>query len=215
MDEFRDPANVGKAARAAVICWIGAAGIYCGGAIYSIVGITTFQSGSSSALADLDMVDLVSAVTGGIYFVAYLICAIVVGRWIYRVNKNAWQISDAMTVSPGWNIGFFFIPILNLFRPFRGVRETWQVSHSPSDPDNEPVPAVMRLWWAGWLIAGVFGQISFRLGLRATTLEDFVEVAWVDVAGSPFDIMAGLALLWIIRRLTEAQGRLRDHEVFE
>ena len=215
MDEFRDPAKAGMAARVALICWMAASAIYCGGAIFSVVGITAFQSGSSSALADLEMVDLVSMATGGIYFVAYLICAIVVGRWIYRVNKNAWQISDAMTVSPGWNIGSFFIPIMNLFRPFSGVRETWQASHAPADADTVPVPAIMRLWWAGWLIAGVFGQLSFRLGLRAETLEDFVEVAWVDIAGTPFDFIAGLALLWIIRRLTETQSHLRDHEMFE
>jgi len=215
MDEFRDPMNIGKAARIALICWLVASAIYCGAAIYSIVGISAYQSGSSSALADLETVDLVSMISGGIYSLAYLVCVVVIGRWIYRVNKNAWQFSDAMTVSPGWNVGSFFIPILNLFRPFSGVRETWQASHAPIDADTVPVPAIMRLWWAGWLIAGMFGQLSFRLGMRADTLEDFVEVAWVDIAGTPFDFITGLSLLWVIGRLTEVQSHLRDHEVFE
>lgn len=215
MDDFRDPTAVGKAARAVLMCWLVASAIYCGGAIYSIVGITAYQSGSSSPLADLETVDLVSIITAGIYLIAELVCVVVVGRWIYRVNKNAWQISDAMTVSPGWNIGSFFIPIMNLFRPFSGVRETWQASHAPADAYDVPVPAIMRLWWGGWLIAGVFGQLSFRLSLRAETLEDLLEVAWVDIVSTPFDFIAGLALLWIIRRLTETQSHLRDHEMFE
>lgn len=202
MDDFRDPMAIGKAACTVLICWLVASAVYCGGAIYSLVGITAYQSGSSSPLANLETVDLVAMITGGIYTVAYLACAVVIGRWIYRVNKNAWQISDAMTVSPRWSVGSFFIPILNLFRPFSGVRETWQASHAPADADTVPVPAIMRLWWAGWLIAGAFGQLSFRLGLRAATLEDFIEVT-------------GFSLLWIIRRLTQAQAHLRDHEVFE
>jgi hypothetical protein len=131
------------------------------------------------------------------------------------VNKNAWQISDAMTVSPGWSVGSFFIPFLNMFRPFTGLRETWQASHAPTDAQDVPVPAIMRLWWAGWLILGVFGQLSFRLSLRAETLEDLLEVAWLDIVATPFDFITGLALLWIVRHLTEAQSHLRDHEVFE
>ncbi|WP_449142686.1 DUF4328 domain-containing protein [Sphingomonas sp.] len=197
------------------MCWLVASAIYCGGAVFSIVGITAYQNGSSSPLADLETVDLVSIVTSGIYFVAELVCVVVIGRWIYRVNKNAWQISDAMTVSPGWSVGFFFIPILNLFRPFTGLRETWQASHAPADAQDVPVPAIMRLWWAGWLILGVFGQLSFRLSLRAETLEDLLEVAWVDIVATPFDFITGLALLWIVRRLTETQSHLRDHSVFE
>ena len=215
MDEFRDPTSVGKVARGALMCWLVASAIYCGGAVFSIVGITAYQNGSSSPLADLETVDLVSIVTSGIYFVAELVCVVVIGRWIYRVNKNAWQISDAMTVSPGWSVGFFFIPILNLFRPFTGLRETWQASHAPADAQDVPVPAIMRLWWAGWLILGVFGQLSFRLSLRAETLEDLLEVAWVDIVATPFDFITGLALLWIVRRLTETQSHLRDHSVFE
>lgn len=215
MDEFRDPESIGRAAGIALIVWIASAVLYGGSAIYSIAAINAYQVGETAAWVDLDTVDLVAAVTGGIYALAFLVCVIVVGRWIYRVNKNAWQISDGMTVSPGWGVGSYFIPILNLFRPFRGMCETWQASHAPGDPESVPVPGIMRLWWAGWLITGALGQASFRLGMRAETLDDFLTIAQIDAVGMVSDLIAGVSLLWIVHRLTEAQGRRHDHEVFE
>ncbi len=215
MEEFRDPSGIGKAAVIALIVWLGAALLYGGAAIHMILAIGADQAGNPHAWASLETADQVSAISGAIYLLAYLACAIIIGRWIYRVNKNAWQISDHMTVSPGWNIGFFFIPILNLFRPFRGIRETWQASHAPHDPDGEPVPGMMRLWWGAWLISAALGHLSFRLGLRAQTLDDFLEIAYIDLVGTAVDLVAGLTLLWIIRRLTDVQSHLRDYEVFE
>ena len=215
MDEFRDPVGIGRAARIALMVWLGAAALYGGAGIYTIAAINAYQAGESATWANLETVDLVSSVVGGAYSLAYLVCVVIVGRWIYRVNQNAWQISDGMTVSPGWNVGFFFIPILNLFRPFRGVREAWQASHSPGDPESVPVPALMRLWWAAWLITGVLGQLSFRLGMRAETLDDFLAIGQIDAVGMVFDLIAGMTLLWIVGNLTAVQGHLRDHEVFE
>lgn len=215
MGEFRNPEGIGRAAGIVLIAWMVAAVLYGGAAIFSIVVIKAHQAGESAAWVDLDMADLAAAVTGGIYLVAFLVCTIVVGRWIYRVNKNAWQISDGMTVSPGWAVGSYFIPILNLFRPFRGMRETWQASHAPGDPGSATVPGIMRLWWAGWLITSALGQASFRLGMRAETLDDFLTVAQIDAVGTVTDLIAGAAMLWIVRRLTDVQGRLHDYEVFE
>jgi hypothetical protein len=214
MDEFRDPSSLGKAAQIVVTIWLAVAVLYGGAAIYSIVAINAYQASDAPAWMNLETVDRVSMITGGLYLATYLACWIVVGRWIYRVNKNAWQVSNGMTVSPGWNIGSFFIPILNLFQPFRGVRESWQASHSPADPELESTPGLMRLWWGAWLIAGMLGNLSFRLGMRAETLDDFRTVAQIDVAGMVFDLIAGVTLLWIIRHLTAVQAHLRDYEVF-
>lgn len=215
MNGFQEPQTRARAAEIALMLWMGASLLFGGSAIYSLVSIAAYQSGESGNWVDLDQVDLVSTATGLLYTVLYLACAVLVGRWIYRVNNNAWHMSAGMRVSPGMNVGSFFIPFLNLIRPFTGVRETWQASHRPSDPEAVPVPGVMRLWWAAWLIAGALGQLSFRMGLAAKTLDDFSQVAWVDLAGTPIDLVAGAALIWIIRRLTAVQGQFQDHELFQ
>ncbi|WP_322964484.1 DUF4328 domain-containing protein [Sphingomonas fuzhouensis] len=48
--------------------------------------------------------------------------------WVYVINRNAQQWSDAMTIGPGWNVGWFFVPVASLWKPFDGIRESRNVS---------------------------------------------------------------------------------------
>lgn len=62
--------------------------------------------------------------------------------------------------SPAWVVDSFFVPLLNLFRPYLAMREIWRLTSAfllveegrpPQDP--EPLPAI-PLWWLSWLGAG-------------------------------------------------------------
>jgi len=44
--------------------------------------------------------------------------------WLYRVHKNLSSLgARKLDCTSGWAVGLFFIPILNLFRPFQVMRE--------------------------------------------------------------------------------------------
>ena len=51
---------------------------------------------------------------------SYLATAVVFGIWIVRANKNARALgAKNLSASPGWALGYFFVPILNLWKPFK------------------------------------------------------------------------------------------------
>jgi len=53
--------------------------------------------------------------------------------WIYRANSNARQLgAQGMKFSPGWSVGFYFIPILWFWKPYQAMKEIWQASKAPS-----------------------------------------------------------------------------------
>ncbi|NJR78213.1 DUF4328 domain-containing protein [Sphingomonas corticis] len=58
-----------------------------------------------------------------VYMLASIICGILVFRWIYVAGRNAHAFSAAMTMPPDWNVGWFFVAVGNLWKPFQGVRE--------------------------------------------------------------------------------------------
>ena len=63
-----------------------------------------------------------------------LVLAIVTGTtfllWIYRSNKNLRALSgESMTFTPGWSVGWYFIPIVCLWKPYQVMKEIWNVSH--------------------------------------------------------------------------------------
>ena len=49
--------------------------------------------------------------------------------WTYRSYRHLSALSDRdLRFSPGWAVGWFFVPIMNLFRPYQVMKEMWRKS---------------------------------------------------------------------------------------
>lgn len=163
----------------------------------------------------LQAVDRATTGAGIAYTLAFIGSGVFVARWIYRANANAHTLSDAMTISPGWSVGFLFVPIASLFKPFQALRETWQASLSPEYPDSVPVPAVMRWWWGLWVLTNILGNVSFRLSLNAKTISDLTTGAWLDIVLFLINAPMAVLLIVVMRRLTANQRAIVDARIFE
>ncbi|MBA2226039.1 DUF4328 domain-containing protein [Thermogemmata fonticola] len=99
----------------------------------------------------------------------HVVTAIVFLSWAYRVHANAHALgAEGMQYTPGWAVGWYFVPIANLFRPFQVMRETFRASHPDYGPRNwrqAPVPSLVAFWWALWIVGNVAGQIVIRMSL--------------------------------------------------
>lgn len=97
---------------------------------------------------------------GIIYLLIYVVTAVPFGMWIYRANENSRGFgAEGMKFSAGWSVGWYFIPIANLFMPFRSMREIWQISRNPHGWRSFPVGRLVSCWWALWLGSSLLGQV--------------------------------------------------------
>jgi len=73
------------------------------------------------------------------------LCSLVVSAvffciWIYNANEIAGSISQTkMQFTPGWAVGWFFIPLMNLVMPYRVMTEIWQQANAPTHVPNSKV----------------------------------------------------------------------------
>lgn len=88
--------------------------------------------------------------------------------WIYRAHKNLKALGAIdLKYSPGWAVGGFFIPVLNLIRPYQVVTEIWKASANHArrsvgaNWSYEPAPVFILAWWGAWLFSGFLGFMSF------------------------------------------------------
>jgi hypothetical protein len=147
-------------------------------------------------------------------FLSLLVCVIVVGRWIYRASANAHAISDEKTISPGWAVGSYFIPILNLFRPYQAMREIWLASHFRGNWHAESTPGLLVLWWSLWIGTAILGNVSLQLSLRTGVGEPLDLVIILELIAAVLTVPLCLALIAIMRRIAQAQGTAGYDEVF-
>jgi len=72
----------------------------------------------------------------GLLAIVALIVALI---WQYRAASSARALGFTATHSPGWGVGCWFVPIVNLWMPYQAIRDCLP----PGDPHR---PLVLR-WW--------------------------------------------------------------------
>ncbi|PXA84093.1 hypothetical protein DMC47_41420 [Nostoc sp. 3335mG] len=209
MEELRDPGPIGRHAVIWTWLWLasevasGAAGLalamlYPPGADPGDADPSTFAGKLLAAMG-------ISVVASSILFV---VAATLSAIWIYRMTAVKRVLAHAPSMTPGWAVGWFFIPIANLFKPFDGIREAWQVSSGAEDWAEVPTPALLGVWWALWLGWTILGNVIARIE------NALIETGWlIGLSGL---IAIPLAILWvrIIRHITQAQAAQRSAAAF-
>jgi hypothetical protein len=202
--EYRDLRPHAGVVRIALIIWAIVSIGYAATAAHSVVTIAAFNDGAAT-MEDLTRIDAISLPAAWLMMAVNLVTIVLVAIWIYRANRNAHSLSDEMEMTPGWNIGWFFVPIFTFWKPFQGLAQSWRTSVSPVDSDNVDLPGWMRLWWGCWIISSLINNVIFRLELRADSLDDYQLTAWLEIICLPFELVAVWTLMMLVKQLSQIQ----------
>lgn len=160
---------------------------------------------SRSALnAAAETVESLAVLTGTISLIIFVWSATVIGRWTYRAMANVRSSGLTTSVSPGWAVGWYFIPVASLWMPFRGLAQIWRGSHGHEPTGDALLPRAMQVWWAAWLL----GFFATRLAMALSETEDLVRLqtsVLVNILSGLAHIVAALTILKIMRHITSAQ----------
>ena len=168
--------------------------------------------GAEVALTEAELSDGVSMVLGLLSVGVLIGTGITFLMWFHRVRANlpALGITDARW-SPGWAVGWWFVPIMSLFRPYQIAAEIWRASDpvaTPVDWRTRPVPPLLGWWWALFVASVVTSQISFRRWMRVdeNTTSDFMQnLALLDTATAAIDLVGAWLAIRIIREIERRQ----------
>ena len=144
-----------------------------------------------------------------------LATAIFFSIWLYRAYSNlrAFDPSRRLDSSPGWAVGSFFVPFVNLVIPYRAVKEVWQKSGPPDEAlFSEPSPpSWFPIWWTFWLLSSFAGNASLRASFNENIPEQTATV--ISIVASALSVIAGLLAYLIVDliddRQEETSGKLR------
>lgn len=180
--------------------------------------VQDLESGGPLDEAEAEQIDARQSMIGLVQVGLFITCAIVFLMWFHRAHKNlkAGGLND-LKYTPGWAVGGFFVPILNLVRPYQVMKEVWTGSEHLSGDDwanpwkaDSPAPLV-GWWWALLLISTCIDRASFRLTLLADDIWEFLTAAQVTLAADLMNIPAAFLALLMVRRITDLQDRAMTH----
>ena len=160
-----------------------------------------------------DALDAIGGFIGFGYLGIYLLTALISAFWVYRAAVNTMDVAPSSgRITPGWSVGWFFVPIANYWMPLKAMRQTWNISHRPGDTDiNKAVPgSLFAVWWCAWVLINILGRVMNRVESTEVYLT-------LDFISFPISIVCIIAYWKVVDGINRAQrtmGRDGIAEVF-
>ena len=154
------------------------------------------------------------ALLGGATVLLTLGTMVVFGRWIVLAHRNLEPLGvHFLDFTPGWAVGWFFIPIANLWKPYQAMRFLWRGSHDSQDPASVNSTWLLPTWWTFWIISSLLGNFTLRFSMRAQTVPELQILTVVSLINCIIDIGLFLIAALMVRRIWKAQLEQALHPV--
>jgi hypothetical protein len=199
--------------------WLGLAVLSILSDVLEIGLIESARAGQDISTSEATLNDTRQQLIALVQFSVYLGIVVSFLMWFHRAYRNLPALGAAgLKYTPGWTIGAWFVPIMNLGRPFQIMKEIWQASVSREDTRANvglsviPVPSALGWWWGTWLVGGILGRFATQMA-RLDDLPSLIMSDWVGIAATIFSIAAGALLIWIIREVDRLQEERQQQMV--
>lgn len=154
--------------------------------------------------------DVRQTIVALLYTVVFFVTGIGFLKWIHRANTNCRGFgAEEMQFTPGWSVGYYFVPLFCLIKPFQSMKEIWQISSDPSNWKSQATTSLLDLWWGLWLFNGFLGQLYFRVSLKADTVNLLIGTTVLGIANNLF----GIALCFCAASLIKSIAAKQEHLV--
>lgn len=202
---LRSPIGLGRAAVAllGLVIAVDLFAVYADLVLYDVTGDLMDGASAGAAAGRLDDANSLNTVAGGIQSGALIACAVVYLCWFVRVRANAGVFApDAQSMKPGWAIGGWFVPFVNLWYPRRITRDIWDAS-SPLGARRSYL--LVNAWWTLWLLSLVGDRVGSAQSADADTVDGTHAGAYALMISDALDIAAAALAIALVLRLTRMQ----------
>jgi hypothetical protein len=210
---YRDLTNlVGMVKLLIVILGIlSAAGLWSGSLELDL--LQRIRDGGEFTDSEAENSDTRQSVLGVLYLLVYIPTAVVFLRWVYLTNRNARALAgDDLKFTPGWAVGWYFVPVATLWKPYQAMKEMFRASN-PDYADNwrdAPFPKYLPLWWGLWIVSGILGQVIIRRSFRSNTLDEMVALSHLVRLSDLVDVFLMGVVFAMVSRLADLQVEKRQ-----
>ncbi|MFI7289218.1 DUF4328 domain-containing protein [Streptomyces anulatus] len=139
---------------------------------------------------------------------AFLASGVLFIIWFHRTRRNAEVFEPGVQrMGPGWAVGGWFVPVANLWFPYRVASGIWEASvRLHPDGGWRTVPkTVLNLWWGGWIVSVLASRIAVSQWNRAQEPEEISDAAALVAAADALDLVAAVLAIAFVRAVTRMQ----------
>lgn len=202
--QYRDLGGLTQILKVALLVYLGVTTINLWSSWLQIDLLERIKSGGDFTQAEADANDSREAVLGVAYLLIMAITGFIFLRWTNLSKKNAYALGATdMVISPAWAVGWYFVPVAALWKPYQAVKETFQASNPEHSGvwQDAPTPGLLPQWWFLWIVSCILAQMSFRLSNLSESVDGFILGTWLQIGNELLDIPLSIVVFILVQTL--------------
>jgi len=151
------------------------------------------------------LLQLLSALATLIHSFAFLMAGIFFLVWVHRAARNVQTLGrPGLHLTPGWCVGWFFVPVASLVMPYRALSQIWHASDPGIGLGIQfwRTTPLLPLWWGTYLASSLLTRSS---ALFASNLK---VMGTVELIGNLLGAVAALSITLVMREVTTNQRKI-------
>lgn len=149
---------------------------------------------------------------------AWIVTAALFLAWLYSARQALAALgARGLRFSPGWTVGAFLVPGLNLVWAPQAVHDVWRASEPGEGGETRPWPDALAPWIVAWwgllVLATLVDPLPRRLDPRALAEVTLGRPTLLLIGAQLLEIAAAVLAIVVVRaigRRQEARFGLRD-----
>ncbi len=212
---YKPPRSRGKMAIAALVAFCLVSLVSIGSTAMQNELLDRIAAGQVISDDEIDSSDNRQQLVGLLGLATFIAAAVSLLSWQFRVSSNLSSLGAAnQRFSPRWAVGWWFVPIMNVFRPYQVMAEIWRASDPSVARDTvrwkaSKAAALLGWWWALWLIGTYIGRISGKLFASGDTAEDLILANQIGTVSILISIVVAVLAIFLVSRITDRQEEKR------
>ncbi len=213
---FVSPRGITRCAAAGLVASTLASWLALGVHLAHLLELRKQLEGSGGDAEQLATVAGTLRIAQGIQLAVFAITAVFFLAWLFRLRINVRALGvRKLEFARHWSLLGFFVPVLNVVRPYQVIAEVWRASDpsvlDPFEWKSVEAPQILALWWGTFVIAVTleFAAFGFHLTAGEPAIKSLVASSVAIVADLAAAVCASLGF-FLVGRLTATQLAKRE-----
>ena len=181
--------------------------------VYFLSAYHPYLSGDYSHLAELASWGQKIDVTAFAYVAVFALGMIPYGMWLYRAYYNLEIVkARGLVTTPGWAVGYHFIPFANLYFIPAALNNTIRGSKHfliGSDPKKSIESTSVIPWGGFWIGFRIFAGVTSYMGLasmlNSVNMYNLSNAVFWEYISITANMLTGIILFYIVLSITKQQ----------
>ncbi len=170
---------------------------------------------SSITLDEANSNDLRQKIIKFLVLIVQILVIVYFIMWFRRAYFNLHSLGCYVRYSEGWAAGAWFVPFLNLVRPYEIMKDIWDRTQERTQEGIEDKriesPAIVGFWWFLWLATNIAGNIyawTFISGEK--TVQALISRNSTAMILDAANLVNLFVTITIIKKISGFEEKLKD-----